>query len=316
MCPPKRGKSKLRAIETGFSLEALALALADGIAQQHHDLVDGFLIQLLSENDVLIALHPLVREVDENALDAFSNQYEHAKRICDRTGEKSRLAAVISKHAANALVTLGHRHLQRAVERFGEAFVKSGGVPGDYSITADDAIWRSTLNLLGGDPGKWEANPLGIPYGVLSELSRLPGRGRWVDPSDWPGKIAVPLCELTNSHVIRSEHARRMDGKASFIVRQLVAAYLRTPDLLPTRTLSAMADLLGASITAQDFQRRAAQALDKVESSIRELERATDEKPVLISPDSDSARERCLSICTRVIRLRPVTFVNLVLPGS
>lgn len=260
---------ELDAVRTGFSLEALALALADEIAQLHHDLVDGFLVGLLTEEDVHTALEPVLHAVSPDAAAAFRAQFAAAKDLFKRTGEKGRLGAVVSKHTANSLVTIGLGYVQTAMEKFESAFVEAGGTPGAYNIAADCVIWQRTLQNLGVQSTDWDAHPLGLPYGVLDTLATTSSGKKWVDPRNWQDECAVMLCDTTYRRVIRSEAARRMDGKAQFLVRRLVEAFLRTPELLPTRTLASVGLAVGlASDSSEDL---AFQALDVLGKRIKGL---------------------------------------------
>lgn len=288
-------EDELHRICTGFSLEALVVALADEIAQQHHDLVDGFVAGLVTEGEVHAVLKPLLNAHGPKTYEAFELQLAAAKELCRRTGELSRLGAVISRHTANSLVSIGLEYLKKAMARFKEAFEASGGTLGQYNLAPDDETWEKTLLALDGEPDKWSEHPLGYPYGVIDKLSQTQEGLRWVDPEFWPGDVARNLCEMTLRRVIFSQEARRMDGKAQFLVRRLVAAYLRTPGLLPTKTLASIGSVLGLELK-NDYRDLAQDANEVLGKSVQRLVEPNLQEQVVVGRETSDKSQHVIEV--------------------
>ena len=249
---------ELEKIKSGFVPEALVVAVADEIAQLHHDLVDGYMVGLIEENEAIAVLDKVVKKADEERAEEFEKQLEIAKKNYKVTLHKGRIGAVFSRFVVSSLERLAFIYLKNALEKFENSlleagFLEAGGEWGAYSL-ADESVWVNTLNSLMKNnpslqsvPDVHKLTPLGAPYSVLVALRRIKpevedkiqaGVNNFdiVKPDTWSDEIKE-LGRLTFKKVVHSERARRMDAKGSFVIRRLFQAYIRNPKLLPAQSL-------------------------------------------------------------------------------
>jgi len=196
-----------------WSFEGIVVSVADEIAQRHHDIEDGIYAGLIDQT-----------ELTEFIIDKLSRDDTTKKRISDAgkaTGynAKEMFISSISKAIVdlyvNEFITTGRAALL--------------GIKDKYSITSTNCFrdLKSKIYKDYKDP----VNHIDITSALAFN-------------KDFTIRDKEVKAYLM-THILQSELAQSMDGKASYIIRQLVKAYLTNPQQLPDATIIRLVKNIG-----------------------------------------------------------------------
>lgn len=186
-----------------WSFEAIIVGLADEIAQRHHDVEDGIHAGVLDENDIFDKIKDAMRSDEKTTLKKAINR----KNSFDR---KSIILSCISHSIVDLYVNEVLCEAKKVFEDLLRVFSGLKGHSDFFSQKKDIYDYLKRNNEIR------SAISFRNNFSVFHEAFK----------------------EYTSSHVLYSDLAQSMDGKASFIVRQLLKAYTTNPQQLPDLTVS------------------------------------------------------------------------------
>ena len=186
-----------------WTLEAVIVSYADEIAQRHHDIEDGILagvlkIDLLCDFLCSISVYP----------ESFHNEVKEVKS--DYVSKKLSLNGVIkqlSRIIIDYYVTIYAETLAKKIYSLEKELV----------IDPSCSKWKEKIFKYAENKGK-----------TLTQLFGFEGDEKKADDQ---------LGEYLRDHILLSELAQSMDGKAAYIIKQLFKAYLTNPQQLPDKTI-------------------------------------------------------------------------------
>lgn len=193
--------------ERDWTFEAIVVAYADEIAQRHHDIEDGIIAELISmENlcDYLIS--------DKRFSDDFRSDIGKFKKELGKKDKASRDVLI--------------RKLSKIII--------------DYYVTAYSDAMLDAVNAIMIDKRFDlinEENAKKAIYRYVTDVKKLSLHkyfGFEKSLKDADRDFNSYLC----NHILLSRLAQSMDGKAAFIIRQIVKAYLTNPQQLTDRTIA------------------------------------------------------------------------------
>ncbi|WP_052352019.1 HD domain-containing protein [Deinococcus pimensis] len=185
--------SLLAELQDGFTPEALVVAVADEVAQLHHDVTDALTVGVIDLDEVNRAVTPLLMP---------------GERTLVRSG--GALSAVLRR----ALTRHAHDALRAALQGLREVLA------GQDVSDVRQVDWASVARTLRGPVGG-ALTPLGWPYEVLRVVD-----GGCTSPSAWADGAAVALVRLIHERIDRSAPACELDERGARMVRTLVHAEL------------------------------------------------------------------------------------------
>lgn len=198
---------------SAWSFEAYVVRWSDEVAQRHHDLEDAITTKLITCNDITGILFPLYH-LCERTLNSkeIKNKWDKLKSVCrDRQADNNTVKSCLSRFLVDAYVTF----LIEAFSSIFNVFCKK------YSIDCKDKYSEAYLRIQSNEISDLLLNLKSKAYPDLdkkyAELVRV-------------DKI---LQEKMSALILDSYDVQRMDGKASYVIRCLVKAYLTNPQQLP-----------------------------------------------------------------------------------
>lgn len=183
-----------------WSVEALVVAIADEIAQRHHDIEDGIETGLIDKNELMEKFRI---EFDEFLTDA---ERELLTRIEDEKEQKY-YSAMLSKLIVNFLTT-------RVIN---DTTTKLRNLISEYDINEPSDFYRCHEDIY-----------------KNKDIFKL------VDYSDDFKIKEKNFQRYLMTRILNSQIAQKMDGKAGYIIRQLFKAYVSNPQQLPDKTIRAI----------------------------------------------------------------------------
>jgi dGTPase len=184
-----------------WSFEGYLVGMSDEIAQRHHDIEDGLIAGII-EKDELIS-------IIDSFLKSFFNREE--KRFFEKT-KKANSGYFIQGISRIIVGSLNRNLIENSIRNL-RRFLKF------YEIKKRDDFVSTYPKL--------EARSE-----ISDDLGRLPICDIISYPSELQ-KLEKTFQEYLKDRILNSYHVQRMDGKASFILRQLAKAYLTNPQQLP-----------------------------------------------------------------------------------
>jgi dGTPase len=184
-------------VENSWTIEALVVRIADEIAQRHHDIEDGLFAGVIDRDEII-----------ETLLDCYSTFFsrEECSLIADLQKETnkdifiSKLSDLVLKfHITNLISNTKQNLLKLSL---------------DYSIKTKDDFENSKLAIF------------------MSE--------KFFDLVNYENKLSLneqKFQSFLKNRILNSYLAQSMDGKASFIIKNLIVAYLSNPQQLPDGTI-------------------------------------------------------------------------------
>lgn len=205
--------SYLQAIDSYWSFEGLIVALADEIAQRHHDIEDSLLYGIISRKDLL------------SQISLFRGEFSNAEKKCfDRLqNELDTLAdPVFNSLFARLVVNL---YVSSAIAQTKDNMKNLGQV---YRISKREDFQNNKNNI--------------STFDYKESVSLKPAL-----------KLLDNVFQnYLKSHVLFSYQAQAMDGKAEYIIRKLYLAFCKNPTQLPDTALCSYSGFAGLPLTRND----------------------------------------------------------------
>lgn len=188
--------------ETDWTLEGIIVACADEIAQRHHDIEDGIFAGIIKIENLCDQL--------KRIFSSYLHSTEEIQRIKDDFAKSHSISDAIQK-LSKLIVDL-------YVTDYTESLAKNvNSISQSMNLNTKDDSWRALLfNHIAN-----ENKSIDKYFGFSQEFQ----------------KADDELSHYLSAHILDSYIAQCMDGKASFIIRQLVKAYLTNPQQLPDSTI-------------------------------------------------------------------------------
>lgn len=198
----------LNSIKNYWSFEGFVVALADEIAQRHHDIEDSLQYGILTRQNI----------IDE--LDKFKGLFNAAdkktfKKLQDDIDSMSNsvFVSVYSRLMVNMyvvnVITQTRNNLRALCIEY------------DIKSQSDFANVKST-----------------IPENVYKKVVSFSDEFKHIDDS---------FQKFLKTSVLSSYSAQAMDGKGEYIIRQLYSAFLKNPTQLPDSVIASICEYLGKS---------------------------------------------------------------------
>ena len=196
-----QGNNAIIQEERDWSLEGIIVSYADEIAQRHHDIEDGIYAGLIN-----------------------------IKQLCDYIVNDKRFDKNLTNRIEHLIDTMADISQSSIVRKLSRYIVDS------YVTTYIESIYKivkkqdSELSL-SNHPSDWKA----ILYEHIKKQGKTLREFFGYD-------IKMQECDndfqqyLVN-HILYSEQAQSMDGRAAYIIIQLIKAYLTNPQQLPGKTI-------------------------------------------------------------------------------
>ncbi len=191
--------------ETSFTIEGLIVALADEIAQRHHDLEDGLISGVITRSECVKRFSKIFKthlSADElKMLEKLSDNSQYK----EWTDNNNYFLNDFSRLMINLFVT-------KLVNRTKSKLNK---IKRDHRIISNEIFYKRKRDL--------------IDQGVLNK-----------DIVSYSSKFLLCHDNFKNylkKRILNSYVAQSMDGKATFIIKQLFKAYITNPQQLPDRTI-------------------------------------------------------------------------------
>lgn len=185
---------------TKYTIEARVLALADEIAQRHHDIEDAIEANIINRNELLKALHKENIISDSEKL-LFEN--EQTKEILLHDLSK----AIISKYVNN-IVDTTNKKFELSKKRSQE---------GILNYYAQEMFSKTFITL-----------NIEEKIQLIENLVTL--SNDFIKHDD-------ALKKYLKNVILKSNITQKMDGKAQFLLRQIINAYIDNPQQLPLKTI-------------------------------------------------------------------------------
>ena len=183
-------QSFLDALDAYWSFEGYVVALADEIAQRHHDIEDSLRYNLISRQELLLVFEGLKL----NAVDKIN--YESLKKAEKEKEGLSLFVALFSRFLVNMYVVNAIKYGKKNLKRISE----------DYGIkNLSDYI---------------------VKHDAIPEERRI--KAIYFSPE--LDTFDKKFQELLKNRVINSYEAQALDGKGSYIIRKLFEAYFANPN--------------------------------------------------------------------------------------
>lgn len=186
--------------DKSFTIEALIVTKADEIAQRHHDLEDGLEAGIIDKEELL-------KLISNNFSDLFTKKENDLLDEIKEEKRKDYYLSMISKLIVNFLTI---------------AFIENSkdqlkNLKREYNMSNYQDFNESKGAILINENLEKEIKVLSYPEKIEEADEEL---------QDFLYK------KIINSHIAQS-----MDGKANYIIRQLIKAYLSNPQQLPDSTV-------------------------------------------------------------------------------
>lgn len=199
-------KGYLNEIKNYWSFEGYIVALADEIAQRHHDIEDGLRYGMISRSDLL------------GQIETFQQLFHLSERNClkrlrDEANllEESVFNSLFSRLVINMYVTDAVKNTKTNLRQFIM----------NNNITKQEDFQHMKLNLAENE---------------YKDCVALSSKLKSYDKN---------FHNFLKSSILQSYQAQALDGKAAYIIRKLYKAFVETPSLLPDATIKSYARFLG-----------------------------------------------------------------------
>jgi dGTPase len=180
-----------------WSIEGIVVAIADEIAQRHHDIEDGIVTGLIEKDDIVELIKKLFTSYLDKRMSKVLSELERLKQI-------DLLPAYVSRILVNLLVTQAIIDIRSSLIELGKKYsIKS---PNDFSKIKEQIYKNEKIFKL-------------ITYNQHFKAKD------------------VELHSFLKNKILSSYIAQKMDGKAEYIIRNLFNAYVSNPQQLPDRSI-------------------------------------------------------------------------------
>lgn len=201
----------LNSIDDYWSFEGYIVALADEIAQRHHDIEDGLRYGIIDRAELLNEIdrfHPLFGKQEKDCLRRLRTElWQLEEPVFNALF--SRL--VINLYVTNAINTT-KQNIKNFEERF-EIFKQQ-----DFKDKKPRIVQENHKNIVSHSPEMQQYDSV--------------------------------FQEFLKNHILSSYQAQAMDGKAKYIVKKLYKAFADTPSQLPDTALYSFARFVNMDINA------------------------------------------------------------------
>lgn len=191
-----------------WTFEGIVVAYADEIAQRHHDIEDGIYAGIINIDhlcDFIIHNHKLKGKLSE----AIKN-YNNNEELQDNNKQEVGIQ-ILSRAIIDYYVTAYSEGLEKKINDIVDKFqLKATGLAGR----------RAIYDLIPKD------KPIVKFFGFEGDMK----------------DADKEFHKYLQDHILNSYVAQCMDGKASYIIKQLVKAYLTNPQQLPDKTIISIVD--------------------------------------------------------------------------
>lgn len=182
-----------------LTIEALVVALADEIAQRHHDVEDALETKILEFNE----LHSKIVECYDNGINKSEDKMKQINEIRDVDDEEIRVGK-LSSFIVDLLTFDAITNIYNNLNEF---------------------ITSKNIN------DHEEFNRYKKQEGVYDELVKK------VNLSDDLLSGDKKFQEYVSKRILNSHKAQSMDGKGNYVIRELFKAYVTNPQQLPDKTI-------------------------------------------------------------------------------
>ena len=190
-----------------WSIEGLVVALADEIAQRHHDIEDSIRFNILDKKALLEELHifePVFSPLDKE-------NYENLKSLTDNTDDV--FLAQFSRLIIKAYVVNLTQETKKRIRNKGKKM---------NFVSQQDFINRKSE----------------IPFSEAKKLVGFASKFAEIDKE---------FHNYLKSSILNSYGAQSMDGKGAYIVRRLFKAYMSNPTQLPDNEIGRFYESIGVT---------------------------------------------------------------------
>jgi dGTPase len=190
-----------------WSFEGLLVAMADEIAQRHHDIEDGLIANAIHLSDILELISELVRP--------YFNQQE--KRLFNSLKKEKSTEYIIPKLSKLIVGCLNRSLINNSISNLKSFY-------NHYKIKSQ----KDFLNV----------------YPKINTCDQFFNGDRTISIEDiisYPPELEKDesiLKEKLVNNILKTYQVQRMDGKARYIIRQLAKAYLSNPQQLRDSTIN------------------------------------------------------------------------------
>jgi len=187
-----------------WTFEAAIVAIADEIAQRHHDIEDGIYAGIIDRNELVDTFRAY--------FDAFFQERDlkHIEAL-KKNGDKSVAIACLSRLIIDFYTMNYIQHLRNVLEN----------VKKKYNIGTYEDFYKNKQRVHGHLANETEDKNIMSYLGFEKSFAISDSKFR---------KFLV-------DKILYSELAQSMDGKSDFIIRKLFKAYLSNPQQLPDKTI-------------------------------------------------------------------------------
>jgi dGTPase len=207
-----------------WSFEAFIVAMADEVAQRHHDIEDAFLQKILSPEDIIEKLKPLSEIVTDETI---NSKYERLIAAVDKLCRKASVSEIgfthtLSSFVIDAYVTILLKEFRRVLKHFKNV----------NNISNKEMFEKLYLSFNEEDIRE------------MMELKNTPIK-----------RVDKILGKSLKYAIVDSYEVQKMDGKGAFIIRKLLRAYISNPQQLPNDYINRIIkiELLGL-LSHSDYQ--------------------------------------------------------------
>src|SRR5699024_36262 len=190
-----------------WTIEAAVVAVADEIAQRHHDVEDGIYAGILDKNELIDKFKKAFNDLlsqEENKM------IEKLKELS--MDNKSKIIAYLSKLIVNFYTGQYISNLKGLLSEIKRKF----------DIHSSDEFYTNKEEV----------------YNYLARKSRNGNIMKYLEFEESFDKRDGEFKKYLYNNILYSELAQSMDGKADYIIRQLFKAYLSNPQQLPDKTIT------------------------------------------------------------------------------
>lgn len=198
----KNGDQKLFIDERDWTFEAIVVALADEIAQRQHDIEDGIYAGVLNKSEVIAKYNKIF------------NKYTTGIDLCEEEIDNKVIISIISKNIVELYVG----------KAIGELAKRMDTLTDEFSIKSSEDFLKNKESIYKKYVGEGEI--ITDIFGFDRDFNRCDKEFR----------------EYLNNRILKTELAQKMDGKATYIIRKIVKAYLTNPQQLPDKTIKVIVE--------------------------------------------------------------------------
>jgi len=194
--------------EDSWTFEGLIVAIADEIAQRHHDIEDGIEAKIIDKDEIIYKFKKCFKDCLDNKYNVKLKRYEnkYKKLIKDIEKEKDKLyylpklSRLIVDFLVTTLIIDSEEKLDQIKKEFNLKSYKEF-----YTLKHQIYKTKDIYNIIN------YSNEFQVKEDEFSDFLK--------------------------DRILKSYKTQSMDGKADFIIRQLFKAYVTNPQQLPDRTI-------------------------------------------------------------------------------